>query len=546
MDTALFSYIDKQFPRFNEKVCRGFAVSEMEQIETYVDRIIRCAEESFPKGFRYKGYERCTPHEEYNIVTAKRHNKQCYELARSDVYMVKYHFEFTNSEGIIEEIKPRAIYLPFTRDCGRITILGSDFQISPTLADKAISIGIDNLFIPLYRDKLIFKRLVHSFMVDGVRQNSYVIWSSIYHTSKRNTKNVPTQRKTIDVEATNMHYLFCKYGFTRTFVEFGNADVRVGQDDINEKNYPPSEWRICSSMYHGTALRPKGVRNKAYKTSPVRLAIRHEHYNATTESMIAGFFYIVDHFPERMFPEYIDNTHQWMVLMGHVYISEHESVGKLANSIEAHIESLDDYVDVLSMEELRKEGIHVTDIYELFMFVIENFSTLITMGNASVSSMYDKRLKVLRYVAFDIIKAVFNTTFALKKHSKKQLTKKEVLDILNKEFKQELIMGINRGHSEVSSISSPGDNMIFKITSNIVLQTSSTGGARSKKSSIVEPSKFLDASIAEVGSFTNLPKSEPTGRNRINPYVQTSDDGSIVRKEHLRELIDKTQRAIQR
>lgn len=537
MDKALFAYIDRQFPKFNERVCNGFAVEEMRKVEAYIDRIIRCAEASFPADLKYRGFERTTPQEEYNIVTAKRHNKQCYELARSDVYLVKYGFEFQG-----EELKPRFIFLPFTRDCGKITILGSDFQISPTLADKAISVGIDNIFIPLNRDKLTFKRLVHHFMMDGQRQNAYVVWSSIYHTSKRNIKNVPSQRKLVDVEATNVHYLFCKYGFTRTFVEFGNADVRVGMEEINTDNYPPDQWIICQSV----KVKPKGVRTKFYNPTEVRLAIKREHYTPVTESMIAAFFYIADHFPERMFPEYMDVTNHWMILMGHVYIAGKESEGKLANAIEAHIESLDDYVDAMSMEELRKEGIHVNDIYELFLYIIENFNVLVTMGSSNVASLYDKRLKVLRYVMFDITKAIFNMTFALKKHSKKILSKKEVLDIMNKELKQELITSINQKHSEVTSISSPGDNKIFKITSNIVLQTSSTGGARSKKAAIVEPAKYLHVSFAEVGSYTNQPKSEPTGRNRINPYVMTSEDGSIIRNPEFVELLDRTQANIQR
>ena len=536
MDKALFAHIEKQFPKFNERVCNGFAVGEMQHVERYIDRTLRDAEQSFPPGLRYRGFERCTPHEEYAFITAKRHNRQTYELASSDIYLVKYHFEYQG-----EELKPRYLFLPFVRDGGTITLLGSTFQISPVLADKAISVGIDNIFIPLNRDKLTFRRLVHPFMVDGCRTNAYVVWSAIYH-AKRPSRNMPTQRKTIDVNASCVHYMFCKYGLTRTFVEFAKADVVVGMDDITPETYPPDVWRICSSV----KLKPRGVKTKYYTGSEVKLAIRHEHYTPLTESLVAAFFYIADHFPDRVFPEYVDDTNQWIRLMGQVIFASRESEGKLANNVEAHMDSLDDYVDVMSREELHEEGIYVDDIYELFMYVVDNFSALVTTVGSSVASMYDKRLKVLRYVLIDLIKAIFNMTFALKKHSKKQLSKKEINDIMNKELKPELIIRMNRNHPEVSSISSPGDNRIFKMTSNVILQTNSTGNARSKKSATVEPSKFLHASIAEVGSFTNLPKSEPSGRSRINPYVHLGPNGAIERDPEKIEIIERTQNNIAR
>lgn len=535
MDKVLFAHIDKHFPKFNERVCNGFAVGEMQNVERYVDRIIRCAEQSFPEGLVYRGFERCTPEEEYAFATAKRNNKQSFELAKSDVYLVKYYFDYFG-----EEIKPRYLYLPYVRDCGMITILGSNFQISPVLADKAISVGIDNIFVPLNRDKLTFKRLVHHLSVNGVRTNAYVVWSAIYH-SKRTARGL-RQRKTVDACSTNVHYLFCKYGLTRTFAEFANAEVIVGMDEITEEKYPQSQWRICTSV----GIKPRGVKSKFYTPSKIKLAIRNEHFNPTTESMIAGFFYIVDHFPDRVFPEYVDDCSEWIRLMGHVIFATNESEGKLANNVEAHMDSLDDYVDAMSREELREEGILVNDIYELFVYIIENFSALVATAGTSVATMYDKRLKVLRYVLMDIIKAIFNTMFDIKKHSKKQLLKKDIVNIMNKQLKPELVIRMNRKHPEVTSISSPGDNKIFKITSNVILQTSSMGTGRSKKAALVEPSKFLHASIAEVGSYTNLPKSEPSGRSRINPYVHLGPDGSIERDPAKVELIEKTQKAIQR
>jgi hypothetical protein len=537
MDRKLFAYIDSHCPRFNSDVVNGLAVRHFKSVEHYIDSIIRCAEPGFPEGLRYVRYQRCTPAEEYAQQTAKRLNRQTYELARSDIYLVKYLFEYKG-----EELRPVYLFLPFIADAGLIQLLGSTFAVSPTLADRAISVSSDSIFIPLNRDKLTFKRLVYGFMCNGVREMAYVVWSSIYHAPKAG-RNGQLNRRTVDVAATNTHYLFCKHGFTRTFA-MANAEVVAGFDEINEQNYPPEQWKICES----TKIKPRGYKSKFYKGTEMRLAIRNEQYTLTTQTLIASFFYIIDHFPNRVEPGYLDDVRLWKTLMGHVIFATNESEGKLIIGVDAHMDSLDGYVDGMVREWLREDGVHVQDIYELFMHIVETFSVRVTQSGSSGPSMYDKRLTVLRYVLEDIIKAIFGTLFALKKQSKKkQLAKADIQKIMLKELKPELIIRINRKHAEVASISSSTDNKYFKITSNLVLQNNSSGGTRSKaKAVIADQSRMAHASIAEVGSICNLPKSDPNGRNRVNPFVTLGGDGTVERDPMKVELIDRVQTAIQR
>lgn len=541
MDTELFDFIGQHFPQFNPLVCNGLAVAHMEQGEAYIDRIFKCAAQGFPQGLMYHGYMRCTPTEEYNVITAKRNNKgKSIEITRSDLYLVKYIFSYQG-----EELKPQYLYMPFVSNGGMIKILGSTFNISPVLADRAISVGVDSIFIPLNRDKLTFKRLIHHMLVDGVRETTYVVWSNIHHPSKRRGRDMLV-RKQVDMNATPVHYLFCKYGVTRTFGEFGAAEVVIGKDDITPEKYPPSEWRICSS----TGIKPRGVKGRVYTPSQIRLAIRKDHYNLMTSSMIGAFFYVVDHFPGSVDPEYVDEKEMWMVLMGHIALEPNTSEGKMLIGIESHMSSLDGYIDGMVKEMLREDGVLVNDIYDLFAHIIETMPERVAQSGINVASMYGKKLTVLRYVFADIIVAIFKMMFDLQKKSKKGtkiLSKKEVLETMQKHLKPELIVRLNRNHAEVSNISSPSDNMLFKITSNLVLQTNSAGPRRQKaRTTFIDPSKSFHASIAEVGSINNLPKSEPTGRSRLNPFVQVSPDGSIQRDPKKRELMDRIQESIQR
>lgn len=544
MHDPLFSAIhDLHVPKFNAIVCNGLAVEYMKHCEAFIERIIECAESGFPAGFKYEGYKRCTPHEEYMEVTRKRNSKRTYEMAVSNVYLVKYMFSY-NGEMLP---RPCYMYLPYVTDGGLIKLRGSTFSIAPVIADLAISTGVDNLFIPLNKDKLTFERLNHHFYANDERHTESVVWSTIYHRSAKTPRS--GGKPTVQAQPTLVHYLLCKYGFKQTFAQFAAANVQVGDDStINETTHPKSDWVICRS----TRIKPRGVKEKWYNGSNIRLAVRKDEYNPMTIKLVAGFFYVVDHFPDRVKEEFINNPEEneqnmWMILLGHVYFGNGNGFGKLIEDITAHMRSLDDYVDELVRENLRKEDVHIHDLYDLFGHIIATHSERIRAAGNSVSSMYGKRLLVERFVLSNIIRAINTFMFKLRAANRRPLNKSDIMNMMSRILKMDLIIGINSGHGEVASISSPGDNKIFKITSQVVLQTNSSGAAGGRsKSNLVSPSKHLHASIAEVGSYSNLPKSDPTGRSRLNPCILLEADGLIKRDPAKRELLDSVQQKIQR
>jgi hypothetical protein len=139
--------------------------------------------------------------------------------------------------------------------------------------------------------------------------------------------------------------------------------------------------------------------------------------------------------------------------------------------------------------------------------------------------------------------------FKLKKTAfKKELTFKDVYKIISKQLPMDSVLKMNNGgkHGEVNSVSLPGDNKFFKVTSNMILQTDSGRKRRSSSSGKTDKSKFLHVSIAEIGSYGVLPKSEPTGHTRINPWLRIDRDGCVERNPKYIELTDTVQRLIRR
>lgn len=535
MDKKLFDLVAGCTPRFNDSIVNGLALTHMRSVEGYIDRIMRTAEKDFPPELRYLGYKRCTPHEEHAEVTRRLNNQSTFELARSDLFLVKYFFSFNG-----EDLDPVYLYLPFVTDAGIITLRGSTFSISPVLADKAISVGTDSIFIPLNRDKLTFERQIHLFYRNGERETAYVIWSQIYHLSAKDKRIA--NKSQVRGRTTLVHYLLAKYGLDGMFA-MANAQVVVGPpEDVNPEKYPTSEWVIC----HSTQMKPRGVRDKYYTASNIRLAIRKESYNLTTAGMIAGFFYIVDHFPEYVKPEDVNETRLWRVLMGQLLWGAGGNFGKLYEDVSAHLRSLDGYLDGEAKSYLREDGVNCENLYDLLYEIIDTFSHRLTQSNTQVASMYDKRLMVLRYALKDITNAINKFMFKVTTTKKKPLTKTDVIKHMKRVLKPNLAMSINRDHGEVSSVSCPGDNKYFKVTSQVTLQADSSGGRGKSKTTAGDPSKFLHSSIAEVGSYNTMGKSEPTGRNKVNPCVRTDADGLIVRDPEKVEVLDRVQRVIQR
>lgn len=536
MDKELRTLIAADTPPLNPIIANGLAVEHMKErtIASYVDDVFRSVAKGLPQGLEYKGCRRATPHEEFQETTKKKGTKRMFDTARSDIFMMKYLFSFKG-----EDLPPRYLYLPFVSDAGCIVLGGSRFNISPILTDRVISVGVTNIFVRLQRDRLTFERMSWHYLVDGKRETVQVPWAAIYHKNAKMKKLRPT----VKANCALVHYLFCKYGFMDTFLKFGKCRPVIGGPEITKTVYPDSDWVICTS----TQIKPKGCGRGFYEPTQVRVAVRKEEMTPLVRNMIGGFFYVADHFPSRVLPEMADSRRMWMVLLGHIIFSGTISEGKLYDDIEDHMTSLDEYIDKITEIKFKEIGHPINDVYELFALIISQFNSWLLGASDKVASMYDKELSILYYVLQEVNFAIVKLYFKLKAASKKELTAKDIINTMNMTLKTGLIYSMTKGHGEVSTISSPGDNKAFKITAIMVPQSgSSRHGSRKDRAVLNDPSKRLHASVAEVGGYLNLPKSEPSGRSRSNPHLRIDAKGVVLRNPERMPLLDSVQDALRR
>jgi hypothetical protein len=550
MDDKLFALMQENSPKFNQNIMNGIAYQDIRNAKQYIEKIIRCAEQQYPPGLVFVGSYRCDPYEEYRVATynPKNNNKsnnQIFDLAHSDVYLVRYEFTYNG-----EKLNPQYLYLPYVRRGGLIYISGKQFSISPVLADRLFSIGVNDIFIPMPRGKVTFNYLNYSYMQNGRLVSNKVCWSPLHNRGAKKNKQAKSSMIHLGrVHSMLVHYLFCKFGFEETFKTYGNCDIQVMDDaDATLEKYPADQWII----FRSSKFKPAAVRIHANvyanMASTIAMVIPKDQCTTTVECMVAGAYCIIDHFPDVMTLDYIGMPARWKVLMGYILFGDGPGHGKLEEDIDAHLKSLDGYVDLDVTENLKTEGIECKHIYDLFGYIIENMPSMLQKSAGAVGSMYGKQLMVLRYVLKDINNSIFEFLFKLTSNNKKVLTRQEINTLLSTHFRVRQILKLSsgKGHGEISSVSSPNDNMFFKITSNLVQQSDTAGKGKGRETKPVDETMFLNASFAEAGGYIVLPKSAPIGNTRINPGVKLGLFNIIERREQYRKIVDRVQAMIRR
>lgn len=337
-----------------------------------------------------------------------------------------------------------------------------------------------------------------------------------------------------------MHYLLCKYGFAEMFKRFTGVEPIVGGEELDTA-CPPENWVVCRS----SQFRPKGLRS-IYTPSDIRVAVMKEHYTPDVQNLLAGFFYVVDHFPERVFPEYVNDVRLWQVLLGHLIYSSDINEGKLYNDVAIHIVSLDTYIDAVVAAQLKEINMECSDIYDLLFQIVKRFNAWLLTSDDRVNTMYDKELSVLPFVCSDIVRMINLFYFKLIEYKKKELTSKDLTNIMDKFLRMRIVHNLKKLHGEVSTCSTSGDNMGFKITNLLVPQTKSTKSTTASQQSLYDPALRLHASIAEVGGYASMPKSSPDGRSRLNLCLNISPTGLVLRNPKTIKLLDSVQDKIRR
>lgn len=570
MNVELNQEIESDGPKFNQDLLNGLAYTVLANAKDDMDRIIYCASKSFPAGFEFVRSVPCSPQEAIEVMTgklARADRPTPLDMSPSDIWMIRYEFELDGTP-----MYPRYLNMPVPGKGDLLTITAKRFAISPVLADPGFSVTRDEVFIRMTRAPVTFRRSIHmvsKYDAETSRKDTGegcilglvgelcsqdVPYSKLHWKGGTNDKTRESDSIKLGQVVTNLpHYLFCKYGVEETFRKFADCPIKFYTEDeivAMGDGFDHDQWVI----YGSRKLPPSALKNRVgyhHYAPKLMVLIPRTKVSLMTETLISGFFYVLDHFPHEATVEMVSESVSWRVWLGYILWGDQLGKGKLNENVSTHLKSLDDYVDIQVQETLfNEEGLEIEDIYDLFGYIICNMKDLINAREDNAASMFGKRLMVTPYVMKDIYEQIFKFLFEIINNRKRTYTAADYNQALGRFFSPSKIFDLRKTSERafINSISTPGDSMFYKGTSRLTMQ-SQTGqkmASSSKSLNLDDPSNWLHPSALEAGNTCVMQKSFPLPKGMINPCVRLDKTHKILPKPEHKELREYVMSRIQR
>lgn len=528
MDLSFADMCDMFTPKMNPEIMNGYVCHEMKDTEKRVDEILRKAFDGlFDGALKYHGFEPCTPQEVFEHTTRPKNTRRTFELALSDIYLVKIMMSFKD-----QPLPEAYLYLPYVLPGGLIHIGGPLYHLTPVLSDKVISPEARHIFVRLYQYKMNFYQETHSVVVNGFPEHVQVAWSNIYK-QKSGKKKLPTSH----AHSTLVHYLLARMGFTQMFLTYAGVVPVVGTEKtINDKLYDSSAWVIIKTAYSKT--RPSTSMDSVYKATDIRLAIPKDKWTAATKALVYGFFYVVDHFPKNCVAEAVDHPDTWKLTLGYILFSSAYTAGRILSLVDEHFLSSDTYMDDISIQKLKEKGYVVNNFSDLLGLITTKYKELCEEGNQS-NTTYGKYLDTLRDVLYPITSSIFTTKYSLMKLAVKGMPQYgSVKDIFVRRFKPGPIFKLTSKSIVAEAVSYSGDHKYFKITSRLSQQESSPGIRSSNARKVLNENHYLNTSMFMVGSILFLSKKKPVPLSHANPFMLLDlQTGTVLENPKYKEIL---------
>lgn len=498
-------------PRMNKELTEGLAYHHSYKIEGVVDRILKCASVSFPQGIAYVGCRRATPEEQFLDEVRPKQGKHTHEIAYSDVYHVRYNFEYTDRYGVVHELRPRYLRLPYFLKGGIFRIRGTALVASPVLSDGIMSLESDRVFVPFTRVRLVFQQTNHSIKINGLPSYVPVVFSKIHKGALKKGKMLSMV----------MHYLMAINGVTDTFKKFFDCDIITTTNDELDQ-YPEEDY----TRFQTTGINPMGRTKAVYKPTNVAFVVKNEQNTHAVQKAIAGMFYVIDRVSEVITVQEIDNPRLWRrMLMAFVktrIITDLKALEEMNN----HLASVESYMDDIVKERLQVYNIPSQSISHLFAYIVKNHSILI--ATASPNDVSNKHIEVIQPLLFDIIEMISNNMFQLQRSAAKPngLTPQIINSTLDKSFKTETIMSASKS-GMITQLDTATDCLPLGVTRTLVPQSKAA-----KDSGSLVVGNLLHSSMTIYCCYLAITKSMTSPTGSINHFVKLDRFGKAIVDEN--------------
>lgn len=414
-------------PKISDNI-NGTVKQTFEEIPMFLSGIFENSIEMLdPRvNLKYKGFRYMAPEEEFKEGLSKNAtNKSVVELAKSNLYMLLYQFEFDGKPI------PRPLLLPYAESGNRTMMSSTPYIVSLVLSDKVISADAMKVFVKLLISKINFYSKSKNQVVNGNRVAHNIIYSLDISKITAGEDKIGNPLPPVGL------YLLSRYGLHEVF----NKYASVSKNDIKLAIEVTDEDKKEFDIWETAGDKPRGYKQGMYFPHNLKILIRKTVIKTPViENMMSSIIYALDMLPDLADSavDVIDTDKEldyWMLLLGKLVYKGAFSATRIMVDMKNHIQILNGYLDQIAKEMLIKSGQNINNFFDFLAYILDKHGELLTNSRIYNNDLENKYLDVKYYTTFDIFYAYHKILLHFNKRVSKNanpLTYKEVVKVFNK------------------------------------------------------------------------------------------------------------------
>jgi len=546
MDHRLIPAINDKMPKFNQSIVDGFHQKEFEDGVIWFDHALRNILKSVEKrGVFFQKCVRATPTEFNNYLINS--SRKVFDVHKETLYPVKIMIDYRDKGGKIISFTSYTM-LPYTDRHGDIFLRGAQYSAQFVLAERGLPVTKENsLFVKVLGFK--FKIGVEHFNFDQIHMETGTqINRSTDINLAANRFYSPTEARKIKDSKTPTPllawYIFANKGFSAAMTEYGECDYRIGTvDALLAECRPEDRWEIFTRPGSSTSNKCSlgdfinldmgiAVRN----LSPKRPAL-----SAMALQYTCSLLFIIDCCSSYFDIDRLDDPDYWKLIIGRCSVKAGDTDEYIMRLMYEHFDAINEYLDEDSIKKFASQSIVVTNMFDLFNYIIANRSEIVQTTDRA--SMLYKELASLEFTLDSLLTAANNFKHDIKNNS--EINQKKVARFLTSHFHIKEID--NARNANLVQEPTPTDNPFVDYVLGCMPQHKVYTGVGKKKRGdfdVNDSACFTHASLPFVNSYLRVTNPNPDGRGFLSPCLYLINGKTTGLNPEFKDLYERTDKRL--
>lgn len=500
----ILSEIADELPPFSKEVLCGLNNRQINAAPDFIATVFDESSKFLRDLIRLKRYSLLDP--ERCIVIELNKGKKKFKIPTTLSHVLLYEYVIGYGDN---QSEPVYIYTFFTHQ-NMLLFNGKRAAVYKSIIEKTFSRVTDKqhdgISVSPIRTHMNFgRRNVVEFrsVSSGIIYRQFLLTAKLYH-GKMSKKFGDT---------TIMTYLLAKFGFLGTLKAFGISKKDIFFVDTIDQDTHKYEYFSAKAENDANEFE-----------APLYLKVKSTLLDdPDCRKFVVNLLYVMSYFELQTLQSVYDKENSlWLIILGTIISGSTNPLGAI-NSAEAHLISVDSFIDPITRDRFKTFGVDINDIYELLVYIFSHIDTITV--NSEPQNLYTKR--------FDISKGILSEAFGKKIfHNMYELAKKG--NPTPQDIKKALrlpmsmyIYALNKTSDDAQYISrSPeivGDNWLFSCG-----MTKIRLGGKPKQR--LHPSVF----VVESGCTVSGKTINRTGT--VNPHVMVDEHGGVIKPDFTEEF----------